>query len=237
MKGIDGGLRLEMFLRSFLVQASWNFDRLQNLGFFLLAGPALARKYGAGTEPFTKAMERHLELFNTHPYFAGLVAGAVAREEGGSLDRGRFLSDLKRSLMSVLGSIGDSFFWAGLKPLAALAAFVPALFGLWWAPFVLLAAFNVPHLAIRWWGIGAGLQYGCQVIRPIQALPLARLAPVLSAAAAVLAGVGAGAAAVHPDWRPFRSGGWSSLLLALAVFGAAAMLASRKAGAETEVQG
>lgn len=233
MQARDRNLRVGMFLRSFLVQSSWNFERLQNLGFLLLVAPALSRRYGSRPELYGKALERHLELFNTHPYFAGLVAGAVVSEEGGKLDRGRFLGDLKRSLMSVLGSIGDGFFWAVLKPLAALLALVPALFGVSWAPLVLLAVFNVPHLAVRWWGVAAGLRYGCQVIRPIRSLPFSRLGPPLSKAAAVLAGAGAGIAACHPAWRPFPGEEAASLLAGLAVF-AAAFLAGGKRGTAKE---
>ena len=54
---------------------------------------------------------RHLNFFNTHPYFSSLVGGVIAREEGGKLDRGDFLDDLKHSLMSTFGSIGDELFW------------------------------------------------------------------------------------------------------------------------------
>lgn len=220
----DSSLRAAMFFRSFLVQASWNFERMQNLGFALIMAPALKRKYGAASEAFASAFERHLAFFNTHPYFAGLVAGAVATEEGAQFDRGRYLEDLKHSLMSVMGSIGDRFFWASLRPFAALAAAVPALFGIWWAPLLFLALFNGPHLFLRWWGVSAGLRYGCQVIRPIQSLPLAGLASALSVAAAALAGFVAGTTALHPRWRPFSESVTISLATGFLLFLAGVLL-------------
>lgn len=222
------GLQKRMFLRSLVVQASWNFEKLQNLGFFLLVFPALEEKHGESAK-LRESLEGHLDFFNTHPYFAGLVAGAVVCEEGGDLDRGRFVEDLKRSLMSTMASIGDGFFWAALKPLAILAAIVPALFGAWWSPLVLLTVYNVPHLGLRWWGIGAGLKEGCKVIESVQRLPLARLAPFLSLLAAALAGLAAGAASVHPEWAPLPGRKLPSLLCAVVVFVGGVFLSARKA--------
>jgi PTS system mannose-specific IID component len=206
MKKISRLLQANMLLRSLFVQSCWNFEKLQNLGFALIIYPA------AG------AAGRHLDYFNTHPYFAGLVAAAVAAEEGGPFDEGRFLDDLKRSLMSTLGSVGDGFFWAALRPLAALLAVLPALYGLLWAPLVLLIGYNVIHLSVRWWGIGAGLAYGCHVIRLLEKLPLLRLKSLLATLGALAAGVAAGVAAVHPSWRPLPSSPALSVFAGLFVF-------------------
>jgi len=233
---MTSGLRKRMFLRSLAVQASWNFAKLQNLGFFLLVFPALEEKYGNSAK-LREALERHLDFFNTHPYFAGLVAGAVVREEGGDLDQGRFVEDLKRSLMSTMASIGDGFFWATLKPVAILTAIVPALFGAWWSPLVLLAVYNVPHLSLRWWGIGAGLKEGCRVIESIQRLPLSRLAPYLPLLAAALAGLAAGAASVHPEWAPLPGRKLPSLLCAAVVFVGGVFLSARKAPSKRVLAG
>lgn len=218
MKKISRLLQAKMLLRSLFVQSCWNFERLQNLGFALIVYPA------AG------ASERHMGYFNTHPYFAGLVAAAVAAEEGGPLDEGRFLDDLKRSLMSTLGSVGDSFFWAALRPLAALMAVLPALFGLAWAPLVLLIVYNGIHLSVRWWGIGAGLGYGCHVITLLEKLPLLRLTPFLCTLGTLAAGAAAGIAAVHPAWRPLPASAPLSVFTALIVFLIA--LAAAQSGAE-----
>lgn len=219
----DLPLRAEIFMRSLFVQASWNFDRLQNLGFAFMIFPAFTGRYGFQKSDPGRDFLRHLDFFNTHPYFSGLVAAAVAREEGGELDRDRFLSDLKRSLMSTLGGIGDSLFWATLRPLSALAALLPALFGLWWAPLLMLSLFNVPHIWIRWWGIREGLRRGCGVIQPLQALALPKKASLLSGAIPVLAALCAGAAGVHPEWAlpveaPLSLAGAVALFLAGMLF-------------------
>jgi PTS system mannose-specific IID component len=230
------GVQKRMFLRSLFVQASWNFEGLQNLGFFLLVYPALAKKHGLSVE-LGSALKRHLDFFNTHPYFAGLVAGAVVHEEGGDLDRGRFLEDLKRSLMSTLASIGDGFFWATLKPLAILTALLPAIYGVWWAPLVLLVLFNVPHLYLRWWGIRAGLEKGCRVIESVKSLPLAAMVPVLKLGVAGMAGLCAGAAVLHPRWAPVPGEGVLSVIGGGAVFLASVLLSARKVASRRVLTG
>jgi PTS system mannose-specific IID component len=223
----DARLRINMFLRSFLVQATWNFERLQNLGFAFLSYPALRRRYRPHSDELARAYVRSLEFFNTHPYFAGLVAAAIAGEEGEERDEDNFLTDLKRSLMSSLGSIGDAFFWAVLRPLSALLALVPALFGLWWAPLVFLALFNLPHVALRWWGVSQGLRRGCLVVQSIERLNLPRVVPALSLVLAVMIGFVAAVASFHPRWAPVSGGGTLAFAAGPPIFLAAAALSLR----------
>jgi len=98
-----------MFLRSFFIQAGWNYERLQNLGFVFSLMPALRRIYAdaprgvhgspepdvvqgapprrmvgqAAPEAFKSAVLRHLTVFNTQPYMTGFVIGNVAKMEEG----------------------------------------------------------------------------------------------------------------------------------------------------------
>jgi mannose/fructose/N-acetylgalactosamine-specific phosphotransferase system component IID len=189
-----------------LVQASWSFKGMQSLGFFLLVLPALAERHGRRSPELREAALRHLELFNTHPYFAGLVAGTVAREEGDGATE--VAAGLKRSLMCALGSVGDELFWALLRPLAALLALPFALAGHLLAPVLLLVAFNVPHLVLRAWGVRAGLARGREVVRLLQAQPLGRLIPALTALLLFLSGAFVTGGAALPAWGliPGRTG-------------------------------
>lgn len=187
-----------LFLRSLLVQSSWNFAGMQNLGFFFMIWPALTRRALSASE-LASAGSRHLGNFNTHPYLAGLVVTTVIRhEESGGTDEA--VETLKRTLMSALGAVGDDFFWATLRPLAALIALPAAFAGLVWAPLIMLAVYNAPHLGIRAWGIRAGLENGRGVVEVLRRLPLSRAQPALGAATVVLVGFLLGATASDPSW-------------------------------------
>lgn len=64
----SGDLR-SMFLRSNVLLASANFERVQNLGICYIMIPAIKRLYAPGPERI-EALKRHLEWFNTQPYCA-----------------------------------------------------------------------------------------------------------------------------------------------------------------------
>ncbi len=213
-----------MLVRSLLVQTSWNFEGLQNLGFFFMTWPALAQRRQRAPERAQTGLRR-LSTFNTHPYFAGLVAATVVREEQrGTTEQA--IDGLKVSLMCALGAVGDEFFWATLRPFAAVAALPAAIAGFVWAPLIMLALYNVPHVAVRVWGINAGLARGKLVVETLQRRPLSRAVPVLGAATTVVAGyfIGAGA---YGSWGLFPGQGLASAGTTVAVFGVLLAIQSR----------
>jgi PTS system mannose-specific IID component len=191
-------LGASLFVRSLFVQSSWSFSGMQSPGFFFMTWPALARRRLSDAGRVAAGV-RALGHFNTHPYFAGLVAAVVIREE----ERGapaEAVDGLKQSLMCALGAVGDEFFWATLRPFAAVAALPAALAGRAWAPLILLAVYNVPHLAVRGWGIGAGLSRGRGVVELLQRRPLSRTLPALGFATVFVAGALLGGAACDRRW-------------------------------------
>lgn len=205
-----------MFLRSFAVQASWNFERMQNLGFYFIIYPALEARYGSSGDRFREEQLRHVEYFNSHPYLAGLAAGALAAVDGEEGGDPVSATGLKRALMSCLGSLGDRFFWTVLRPLSALAALVPALAGQWWAPFVLLSLYNVPHITVRWRGVSSGLRMGLKVADSLQSIAFSAALPALGAFLVIFAGVSAGFLTGHPDLSLVSGNAFQSFSVAAA---------------------
>src|SRR5512145_2536822 len=111
---------ISVFFRSFLIQASWSFDRMQSLGFAFAMLPVLRRLY-PDPEGFLDRLKLHMEYFNTQPYLASFILGAAIRtEEDRASGRNRTadVSAIKNRLMAPLGALGDSFFWGALKPLS-----------------------------------------------------------------------------------------------------------------------
>src|SRR3990172_8971865 len=109
---------VRVLLRAFLIQASWSFDRMQTLGFAYAMLPALRRLYPDSNE-LTSRINLHLEYFNTHPYLASFILGAVVRleeERASGRNRDADVRGMKSALMASLGALGDSFFWGALKP-------------------------------------------------------------------------------------------------------------------------
>ncbi|NLO92373.1 MAG: PTS system mannose/fructose/sorbose family transporter subunit IID [Elusimicrobia bacterium] len=126
-----------IFWRSFLIQGAWNYERMQNIGFAYSLLPSLKETYGDGPE-LRRAVGRHLELFNTQPFMAGLVLGMAARAEelmaaAPEQEKAAHEEDIrntKSAMASAVAAIGDRLFWGLLRPLSLLLTLVllgPAL--------------------------------------------------------------------------------------------------------------
>ena len=178
-----------VILRSFLLQGSWNFERMQNLGFVYALVPALRQLFRG--EELAAACQRHLVYFNTHPYLASPVLGATlaleeqrSRGEPGALG----VAEFKGMIMAPYAAIGDALFWGGLRPMAAGVALFVAVKGSLWAPVVFLLLFNLPHLWLRCFGLLRGYRLGLGVIKVIQRHRLPDLAVRCKEATVVLLG-------------------------------------------------
>lgn len=169
-------LLFRILLRSFLLQASWNFERMQSLGVVYVLAPAL-RVFYQGDE-LARAYGRHLAYFNTHPYLASPIMGTVlSLEEGGRNDAQSItVEDFKTMIMAPYAAMGDAFFWGGVRPLAACVGVYFAVLGKWWAPLLFLVLFNVPHLLFRVVGLFGGYALGLGVTELIQRLRLPDMA-------------------------------------------------------------
>ena len=76
----EGDLR-KVFWRSFPLQGSFNYERMQNVGFCYSLLPILKKLY-PNKDDMAAALKRHLSFFNTTPQVVTLITGAcVAMEE------------------------------------------------------------------------------------------------------------------------------------------------------------
>ncbi len=153
--------------RSFFLQASWNFERLQSLGMLYAIAPAL-RVLHQG-EDLVAACRRHLEYFNTHPFMASPVLGTVLflEEQSDDPDYAE-ITEFRRMVMAPYAAMGDALFWGGLRPVAAGVSLFFAARGSLWAPVIFLLFFNIPHLWLRISGLFRGYVQGLKVVELIQ---------------------------------------------------------------------
>jgi len=154
----------QVLARLFALQASWNYERMQGVGFGYAAEPALrALEGGPGGDAYRAAVARESRFFNAHPYLAGLAVGASVRAEldGEPPER---IARLREALCGPLGSIGDRLFWAAWLPACAAAAIVAVAFGARaWAALLFLLLYNAAHVCCRVWALRAGWARGMQV--------------------------------------------------------------------------
>lgn len=163
---------LNIFLRSLTVQVSFNFWRMQNLGFAFAMLPLIRRRGGERSDMAALAVS-HLQMFNTHPYMVAPVIGAVTQleQEG----RRSEAVELKKALMAPYAAIGDSFFWGALRSFAALGALLAVCAGIWPVLLTFFIIYSPAHLWVRIRGFREGVLKGRNSIDFIRGLDLPAL--------------------------------------------------------------
>ncbi|MCX5783284.1 MAG: PTS system mannose/fructose/sorbose family transporter subunit IID [Elusimicrobia bacterium] len=170
-------LKVKIFARLFFLQACWNRERMQNIGFAFALYPALRLIY---KDKVSAAVLRHTGFFNTQPFMAGFIAGAVCKMEetaGSCPEKAAAVYEkmmiTKKNMASALAAVGDRFFWGTLMSFAlVLSVALWWIFGfrIWpvaggglWAGFYVplgilggLIVYNSLSLWIRWKGIERG---------------------------------------------------------------------------------
>lgn len=168
---------IKIFIRSWYLLGSFNFERMQSIGFCVSLIPALKKLYKG--DELKAALKRHLEFFNTQPFIASPIMGITAameeqRSQGMPIDEAS-ISGVKVGLMGPLAGVGDPIFWGTARPvLAALGASI-ALSGSILGPLIFFIAFNAIRLATRWYGLNYGYQKGTEIVADMQGNKLKKL--------------------------------------------------------------
>ncbi|MCH7533348.1 MAG: PTS system mannose/fructose/sorbose family transporter subunit IID [Gemmatimonadetes bacterium] len=181
------------FLRSFLVQGSWNYHTMIGTGFAFAMLPGLRRIFDDDAKAMDASVRRHLDHFNAHPYLANVALGAALRLEADGTDA-QTVRRFKTAVRGPLGGLGDSLVWAAWLPTVSMAALAMWWIGLpvWVVVGLFLVLYNAGHLALRIWGFRSGLRDGRDVARTLSKARLAQLAERIKSIASLLVGVLAG---------------------------------------------
>jgi PTS system mannose-specific IID component len=182
------------FARSFLIQGSWNYHTMLGAGFAFALLPALRRIFGDEPAALRASLQRHLELFNAHPYLSGVALGAVIRLEADGADA-EAIRRFKTAVRGPLGGLGDSLVWAAWLPAVSLAALTLYWLGQpgWVAVTFFFVLYNVGHVGLRVWAFRVGLQDGREVARSLSRAALGTLTERIRVGAALALGLLAGA--------------------------------------------
>ena len=153
-----------LFWRSFLLQAAFNYERFQNLGWWWGLKPMLQKLYPNKTD-LAQAYKRHLVFFNTHPWTSGPVFGVVAsmeeRRARGEADLDdESINSVKVSMMGPLAGIGDSLIFGALRPVLSGVTAALAVTGNAAGPILFFVGINIIQVLMRWYGVTSGYTYG-----------------------------------------------------------------------------
>ncbi|MCB1183851.1 PTS system mannose/fructose/sorbose family transporter subunit IID [bacterium] len=161
------GLRGRVFVRSLALQASWNHERMQNLGLLVSLLPWLRsrRRDLMSDRVFCR---RYYEFFNTNPYLANFVIGGLLRLEedraGGAPMPPGMAAKMRDSLGRAFASLGDQLFWLGIRPALTMAICLAGLAGRMGVIMGLVAAFGVGQLVLRWVSLDRGYALGFDLV-------------------------------------------------------------------------
>ena len=160
--------RQKVWWRSQFLQGSWNYERMQNLGWAYSLIPAIKKLYTKKEEQ-AAALERHLEFFNTHPYVAAPIMGVTLaleeeRANGVEIDDAA-IQGVKIGMMGPLAGIGDPVFWFTVRPiLGALGASLAASGNLV-GPLLFFFGWNAIRMAFLWYTQEFGYKAGSEITK------------------------------------------------------------------------
>jgi mannose/fructose/N-acetylgalactosamine-specific phosphotransferase system component IID len=197
---------VNMGLRLAVLQGTYCEGAMQSTGFAYALSAGIDRILD-DEDARREALRGFSEPFNTHPFLAGVLAGACLKllEQGCSrAEIGSFL----RTAMGAVAAVGDPFFLSALP--AAMSAVAVAV-ALWAGPvpalLVLILGFNFIHMVIRVRALSMGYRHGLEALpRLMRWLSPARSRGLTIVAAVALGLVPAGAMIrfsttfLHFDW-------------------------------------
>ncbi|TND54197.1 PTS N-acetylgalactosamine transporter subunit IID [Aeromonas dhakensis] len=133
--------------RSLLLQASFNYERMQASGWLYGLLPAL-QKIHSNPRDLSRAMKGHMGFFNTHPFLVTFVMGIVLAMER-SKQNVNSIQSTKIAVGAPLGGIGDAMFWLTLLPICGGIGADLALQGSIMGAVVFFLLFNLVHFGLR----------------------------------------------------------------------------------------
>ena len=162
--------RQKVWWRSTFLQGSWNYERMQNLGWAYALIPAIKKLY-TSKEDRAAALERHLEFFNTHPYVAAPIIGVTLaleeeRANGAEIDD-TAIQGVKIGMMGPLAGVGDPVFWFTVRPILGALGASLAMAGNIVGPLLFFFGWNIIRMAFLWYTQELGYKAGSEITKDL----------------------------------------------------------------------
>ena len=162
--------RKKVWWRSTFLQGSWNYERMQNLGWAYALIPAIKKLY-TSKEDRAAALQRHLEFFNTHPYVAAPIIGVTLaleeeRANGAEIDD-TAIQGVKIGMMGPLAGVGDPVFWFTIRPILGALGASLAMAGNIVGPLLFFFGWNIIRMAFLWYTQELGYRAGSEITKDL----------------------------------------------------------------------
>ncbi len=173
----QGDLR-SMYWRSTFLLGSFNFERMQSMGFCVTMMPAIRRLYSK-KEDQAAALKRHLEFFNTQPWIGSAIMGVTAameeeRANGAPIDDGA-INGVKVGLMGPLAGVGDPIYWGTARIILAALGASLAITGNIMGPLIFFIGINIIRILTRWYSMKYGYEKGTEIVQDMEGGQLQKL--------------------------------------------------------------
>ena len=150
----------QIYWRSFTLLGSFNYERMEGLGFLYAMMPSLKRIWKDDPEGYKAALHRHIAAFNMTVAPSPFVMGIAVAMEELAHDNEDFdvesINAVKVSLMGPLSGIGDTFFWGIFKVIACSLGVSFASQG------------SIPNFITRYYCLKIGYNNGSKLLENLQ---------------------------------------------------------------------
>lgn len=137
----------KMVWMSCMLQASFNYERMQSCGWLWAMLPGL-KKVHTNKEDLAASMTHNMDFLNTHPYLVTFVMGIVL-----SLEQQKTaiqtVRSVRISIAAPLGGIGDALFWYTFVPIVAGVTAIQAQNGSILGPILFFVLVFGAQMALR----------------------------------------------------------------------------------------
>jgi mannose/fructose/N-acetylgalactosamine-specific phosphotransferase system component IID/mannose/fructose/N-acetylgalactosamine-specific phosphotransferase system component IIC len=180
-----GDLINAMLRHNLTLQLSWNYERMQALGFCWSIMPILRKVY-PNKDDYFAAIKRHLNFYNTNPMIGSptIFGAACALEEQKQPEA---VDDIKIALMGPFAAIGDTIAAILMKPIFAVFAAGMALNGNWFGA-ILMLILGFIYFYVMFPGFWLGYNQGKNLIQTAGSKFLTTFSNLASMAALIVVG-------------------------------------------------